>query len=582
MLMSQIKGRIWESIGWSVATFLAPFLSGLLLGIAMRYPRFGWVAWLSLVPMSAVLRWDHHCTELYAGAFCGGVAFHFLALDFIRTDVYGVMQTFWVVQAYLQAPYFVGAVWCARTLVLRQGLPIAVALPLAWVSMETVRRYSSAALIEFGLPLSQLGSTQIDQYRLIQVADILGVAGISWIVASWNGMFADVWFALRRPIARRRLAFSVALGGGTLIGAWIYGEWRMVTASPRPGPRVALMPYHVPKWSVAEVEELVRRQLEERSGLDRRGAGELASFPDLLVWSEDSYYGVDSLFVPTEAQSIPDTTSADPNSGRLVELTKSLGAAVAIGVVRSAPSLQAPLVYNSLVYYTPTHGYSGCYDKMHLAPGLEFQPRLGRFVSWLTGKRFLHPATVGNSTLEFGTRFPVFHLDSRSRSDGYRFASGICYDAWFPEFFRTYLAPQQGRSIPDFFVIIANEGDTAGAERSITPWLSLTACRFLAIETRRPVVRCCFGGLSAVIDSCGRILQIDGGTREVRKAIVADIPIDGRASFYAFIGYLFPIATTLATAVLVICSLRRADWVRSIRSVETVTRSCKAPVESGC
>jgi apolipoprotein N-acyltransferase len=557
-----------------VLALAAPLLSGLLLGVSCRWPGLSWLAWLALIPLAAALRSRVHRVELYAGAFLGGAAFHLLALDFMRADSFGMGDEVWLMMGYALVPFFLGAFWCGRILVQRGGLPAAVALPAAWVAMELARRHLLGVLVEFGFPFLQLGATQVDQTHLVQVVDLTGVYGLSWLVTAVSGAAADVahYWAAGRP---GRLAIPLTLAAGPLVLAYAYGAWRLAATVERPGPTVALMPGVLAASPVDDVAYRVHAQVEAARMADRGGAGRTPRFPDLLVWGEDALEaGVGNLCLVLAEEPTSPLTDRAAGSGAdsLGQLARRLQAALAVGLCRRAPESAAVRVYGSLAYFTPQGGYAGCYDKVRLGPGFEFQPRLGRLASSVLGREVFHPRSFGHGGLTFGERFPVFRLEADGGQAAYTFAGVICYDTWFPEVFRTYLNPRPGQPGPDFFVNLANETMTLGSPSGYAAQ-ALASARLRAIECRRAVVRCCADGHSVIIDSCGRVRAIRSGRDATKGVLVAGVPIDDRRSLLAAVGDLFALGVSAAIGsylvVLVVSRLLRGS--RSISSFRART-----------
>jgi len=533
-------------------------VSGLLLGVSFWRPDQGWLAWIALVPLAVLLRCPIYRTELYLGTFLGGVAFDHLGLDYFRTDGYGMASTLWVLMSYALAPFFVGAFWCARVLVRRAGLPAAVALPAAWVSMECVRWHLCALFFDFGFPFLLLGTTQVKQIQLIQIADLVGVSGVGWLVASVNGALADLGSAaICGPRWLRRLAAPLAWVGIPLISAWCYGTWRLGTTVNRPGPTVALMPGILPTGATDEIADEVYAQINAACHAGHSDGLTSAPYPDLVIWGEDAY-GSPFAALADDPGADPDERIEGSDALHLEKLARRLQAVVVLGVCRKLPRSEKPQLYNSSVCFAPDGGYSGSFDKLRLGPLLEFQPRIGRILSALSGRKILHPDTLGNGELTPGSRFPVFGVATGAGGPVRHFACSICYDLWFPEVFRNYFDPGLSRQVPDFFVNSANETMAQNSGSSAYAAAALAAARFRSIECRRALVRCCGDGASAVIDSSGSVLVIRGGSDQTKGIIVATVPLDERKSPYTTLGESFALALTFSVAVyLVVLAVRR-------------------------
>ena len=65
-------------------------------------------------------------------------------------------------------------------------LPALLIAPVFWVVLEFLRSY-----IFTGFPWSSIGYTQYKFLTMIQIADITGIYGVSFLVVAVNGALAD-------------------------------------------------------------------------------------------------------------------------------------------------------------------------------------------------------------------------------------------------------------------------------------------------------------------------------------------------------------------------------------------------------
>lgn len=146
----------------------------------------------------------------------------------------------------------------------RLGLPRSITLPVVWVAVEWARLLLASGHFD---PFA-LGYSQVRFSPLVQIADLTGVYGISFLVAAVNGLCADALFALKgaawRPrvvLRQRRVAIPAIAIAAAFAAAIAYGVFRLGAANETKGPRLALVP-----------------------------PGIVASFPpghaDLIVWPE--------------------------------------------------------------------------------------------------------------------------------------------------------------------------------------------------------------------------------------------------------------------------------------------------------
>jgi apolipoprotein N-acyltransferase len=172
---------------------------------------------------------------------------------------------------------------------------------------------------------------------------------------------------------------------------------------------------------------------------------------------------------------------------------------------------------------------------MHRVPFGEYVP-LRDTIPWLK-KLTPYPEDV-DYNLAAGEVATRFRLPVRGRA--YTFGVLICYEDSDAPLAREYVRPGAGPPV-DFLVNISNDG-----------WFMKTAehaehlavSRFRAVECRRALVRAVNMGVSAVVDSNGRVVRLPGDTwrssKGVEAVLTATVPVDTRMSLYAYAGDWLP------------------------------------------
>ena len=215
--------------------FVLSVLSGLLL--TGSFPDFGshWVAWVALIPLLFAVR------NLPAGSrfrlgLVAGLA-HYLTLTYwltIAMQTYGGLNVWASIGILcLLATYlalYIGAFSLALGLLARKPLQCLVAAPVLWVVLEFIRAKAIT-----GFPWELLGYSQYQALQIIQISDIFGVYGVSFLVAAVNTGLFLIWLAIRndnwqdRQIIRNE-TFVAGLYVILLpLAGLIYGHLRMET-----------------------------------------------------------------------------------------------------------------------------------------------------------------------------------------------------------------------------------------------------------------------------------------------------------------------------------------------------------------
>ncbi|MBX9788903.1 MAG: apolipoprotein N-acyltransferase [Pirellulales bacterium] len=496
--------------------FTAPIGSALLLALCFPPLEVSWLAWVALAPMAAVLARPRGTCELYLGAFLGGLSFHLLGLDWLRTSegglgIAGPHVAAWFWTGVFFAVAWLALVWLGRRFVAGSAWPMTLALPIVWVAWEYLRYHLWLLVSETRFPWLQLGTTQVAQLTGVQIADLTGVWGIGALVAMINGLVFDAWRACRSwrdGLSRHRLAVSAASSAVVLAAAGAYGTWRLGQSAGDLGPAICLMP-------ADSTPVGARPQTRPEQSVAPWSPESPNSV--LLLWSE----GVIDL---------------DSNEivRRLERFANERGVTLAVGCRRvDAAAVNRPS-FNSVAVFDARSGYQGCYDKVCLVPRREFVPWFDRYV--------LRKPAGGFSP---GTRYPTFTVPSSEGKSQCSFAATICYDSCFAPLYRRFMQSRESHWPPDFFVVSSCESVdlTFSVQRSI-----LAQARLRAIECRRAVVRNVDCGYSGIIDGCGRLVAAPPGVLLGEPTPLGPVPLDSRTSLYVYGGDWLPMA---AVAVLV-------------------------------
>lgn len=497
-------------------------LSGVLLTAA--FPKIGqdWLAWIALVPLLYAVK------DLTPGAgfrmgFISGLV-HFLSLLYWLVPVmrtYGYLPlVLSVAILFLLAAFlalFIALFSFAITAAGRKPVGCLIMIPLVWVALEYIRSF-----IFSGFPWEFLGYSQYNRLPLIQISDILGVYGLSALIAFVNGaiFITLLYFSKRRwqhtDITKRLAAGSVIalILGVTLTG--FYGHWRLKTIdnlmTSAPKTRISVIQGNIDqavKWDPAFQKETIEKY-------NRLSSSVLKQQPDLIVWPESAtpfYFLYD--IAPSEMvfegfrQSPSDYLIGSPSFVRTE------------GVVE---------YYNSAYLIVPEDKTMGKYDKTHLVPFGEYVP----FKKWLPflGKIV---AQVGDFRAgKIGRTLPW-----RNEQLGVQ----ICYEIVFPELSRAMA--NNGASL---LINITNDawfGKTSG------PYQHFSMTVFRAVENRRSLARSANTGISGFIDPAGRILA---STELLQEAVATQtVPLLKEKSVYTQIGDLFArVCLALALLIMVV------------------------------
>jgi apolipoprotein N-acyltransferase len=362
------------------------------------------------------------------------------------------------------------------------------AAPALWVSAEWVRGWFLS-----GFPWGLAGYSQYRQLPVIQVAELAGVYGVSFLIVAVNAALAGLAALGGRRALGGLLATLLLLGGALAFGAWtLTGRARGEAAAPT--VRVALVQPSIEqtlKWDPAYRAETLRIYTD----LTRRAARER---PEIVLWPETA---------------APIFLRRDP--ALLAEL-QALAAEAGVPLLVGSLDGDERGFYNS-AFLLEGQGIRATYDKIHLVPFGEYVPlvRLIGFVRrWA---EFISEFQPGRAAKVFGEVTPPFGVV-------------ICYEGIFPELFREFVAGGAR-----YMVNITNDawfGTTSG------PWQHLAMLPLRAVEHRVAIARAANTGVSAFIEPSGRIGKTLGLFE--RGILLERLPDSGGArTVYTRLGDLF-------------------------------------------
>jgi apolipoprotein N-acyltransferase len=201
------------------------FFSAGLLMLAFPKTDLGWAAWVGLIPLMSALDGKKPWAAFRSGYLCGvlffaGTFYWFfhIARWFSYIAVIGVVLLFLYLALYFGV-FALGYSFFSR----RKLFSKLFLLPSVWVVLEFIR-----ARLFTGFDWACLGHSQYKNLLLIQIADVTGVLGVSFLVVMVN-VFLKEWLAIRRVSgAGKPLVYSaltVALAGFLILG---YGTFHLL------------------------------------------------------------------------------------------------------------------------------------------------------------------------------------------------------------------------------------------------------------------------------------------------------------------------------------------------------------------
>ena len=484
-------------------------LSGVLLFLSfpsVGHPAFAWIALLPLLVTTA-----HASSALQAfrrGLLTGVV--HFVGTIYwiprVMEEFGGLSAALsWAVHLLLVAylalfpALFAVATWM---LYRRFGAAAILVAPAVWVTSELGRIY-----VFTGFPWELLGYSQASVLWVAQLASVVGVLGVSALVASVSSSLAYL------VLVGRRRAGGVMVGMVTLIVACLLfghlrvrsGRW-VEAGIPL---RVAAVQGNIAqddKWNPALREAILDKYL----ALTNQAADEGAR---LVVWPE---------------AATPFAFQTDARAERIRGLARERGIHLLLGTTDLTWD-DEPRYYNAAVLVDPQGETAGMYHKQHLVP-------FGEYVPMRDLLSFVSPLVENVGGFSAGDAPVTLMMDDQP------IGAVVCYEIIYPGLVRGLVT---GGS--RLLTTVTND---AWYGRTAAPYQHFQQATMRAIEQGRFLVRAANTGISGVIDPYGRVVAQTALFED--DVLTTDVRLIDAVTPYTRYGDLLAFACGLMTLALLL------------------------------
>ncbi len=466
-------------------------------------PLNAWpLAWGGLVPLFFALSRLTSRRAAFGLAYLAGLLFFISTLWWIGYVTVPGMLLLCVYLALFWGMF--GVVFLmSRHLVLWQRL---LFLPSVWVILEQIREHAFT-----GFGWSALAHTQALNTVVIQIADITGAAGVSFLIVAVNVLLAEAWTRLLNKVVFdvpfRRTACGVFFVVVIVVG---YGIFRVTEDRSIGTLKIGAVQGNATlteSWAPSMKPVVVERYLTlTRQVLDEK--------PDLVVWPETAF--------PQFYWEYPE----------LMEEVRGLVRESNVPLLFGTVTREENEYFNSAILLTPPDGHeSGRYSKQHLVVFGEYIP-FRREMPFLADIVPIDDFTAGRDKTVFllkgGMRFGVLicfedtvaRLSREAVLGGSQFLVNITNDAWFK--------------------------DSPGLRMQVYNAL------FRAVENRRSLLRVTNTGVSCLINpngSVGACIEDAQKKQVLIEGVMAPVvPLGTDISFYT----KFPQAFTFLCFLIIL------------------------------
>lgn len=482
-------------------------LSAVLLVLPFAIPNLWIFAWIGFVPLFMAVQGKSK-PKAFLLTYFSGVIF-WLGTIYWLTNV--TVAGYVVLSLYLALYFGIFGFFISFYSILNTRYSI-LFISAFWVVLEYLRGH-----LLTGFPWALLGYSQYKNLPIIQIADITGAYGVSFLVMMGNVLIYRVTgYGVRGKRERQKNLTAVFL----LLCVLVYGYYKIYFLSRIPYPvsrtpiKVSLIQPNIPqelKWNTAAKEDIIKKYF-------RMTQEALKDSPDLIIWPESAVQ--DYLVIEKEGYA---------NAGYLVDFTQEINKPLLLGMV----GLDSQNFYNSAVLFSQDGEIVQRYDKLHLVP-------FGEYIPLRAALPFLEVVVpIGDFTA--GREYVVFETSNALSGTGQKpetrnkFSVLICFEDVLPNLARNFVKKGAG-----FLVNITNDawfGDTP------EPYQHLAASVFRAVENRVSVVRAANTGVSCFISPQGDIYsKVSNGKKKntfVEGYISDTVYLSAGSSIYNKYGDVF-------------------------------------------
>ncbi|MDB6118923.1 MAG: Apolipoprotein N-acyltransferase [Verrucomicrobiaceae bacterium] len=477
--------------------------------------RLGWLAGLGF--MVPTLSWVRNSPRVFAGAIdsswagwgaeLGGVGTVAAMAGFMAL-YFGVWAVFMVKVARPRREVLLNGTWLQIS---AESLRCSALAAAFWVVMEWQR-----GIIITGFAWDGLGVALSHNLILVQIADIVGIAGTSFLPVLLSCVIFNTAcrvFLGWRGKQRFRLCLDTSAAVLVLALVAVYGIKKMAEKPETIPVKVACVQLNIPQavyWSGSHIAEMYQRYAELTRLYAENRQGTKEPPVDLVIWPEGA------LELAFNHEQHPDYINELLGLGDFALL-----AGCAVGDPVNKP------FYNSAAMFTHDFKHVQFYHKVHLVPFGEYLP-----FRWFPPMQMFLGGVIGGD-FNFGPSLEPLLL-ARPQV---QVIPLICFEDTVGDLARQFVRDQ-----PQFMANLTNDGwflDSAEMDQH------KAAAIFRCIELRRPMVRATNTGTTCFIDERGveisRLADPETGSTLIEGVLpgTINVPLHPVMTFYARYGDVF-------------------------------------------
>src|SRR3989338_8762903 len=517
------------------------FLSSSLL--ILTFPKFdiSSFAWMAFVPFFYVLINKGPVKAFFAGWTCGTLFFLGTIYWIINTMInYGHISVAVSLMILLVFSVYLGLffglfAYIVSYIEIKLSLLAWVLAPFVWVCTELLRTH-----LFTGFPWVLLGYSQYRSLNLIQVADVTGVYGISFIIVAVNSC---IFLILSKMKFKKRSVGDFFSSDKIVISYLILVVLMLICFFNYGKKQIEEFYYHSSTTEKTIKNKLViaviQGNIEQDKKWDRNYQEETIKRYQKLTDKAIKGGNVDLVIWPETA-----TPFYLQSEGIYLDYLLNYLREKKVYLLTGSPAYDNTQKYetesfNSAFLLSPDFKILKRYDKIHLVPFGEFIP----FERIL--KINLFRDIIGDiGSFTSGREETVF-----SFSKG-KFGTVICFEIIFPELVRRFI-----KKGGEFMVTITND---ALFGKSAAPYQHFAMTVFRAVENKVYIARAANTGISGFINPVGEIICSSGVF--VEGYLKNDIYLMENKTIYTLYGDIFAwICVLVLAASVIVVKMKKKD-----------------------
>ena len=495
---------------------LLSLLSGILL--ILSFPNFDleFLAWFALVPLLYSIDGKGLVHSFKLGFLTGIISFlGILYWIIVAVHTYGnvplILSGLTLLLLVVYLSLFIGVfTFLTRLIQIRLRIQTILFAPILWAALEYLRSF-----LLTGFPWANLGYSQYLNLPFIQMVDMTGVYGLSFVIVLVN---ATLFWVLHQWSKKTFPFKEVITTAIILLGFLIYGYMKMEVIHRQmiqnPPLKIGLVQGNIDQ-SIKWDESFQKETLKIYDKLSLRVSEEK---PDLIIWPETA--------TPFFFQ---DAKEYQP---LVLDVPKKTNAFLLFGTPSYKIQKGKVNHYNSAYLLTPSGELIGKYDKIHLVPFGEYVPMQDLLF-------FLGSLGEGIGDFKSGKEIYNFSIPQG------QFGVLICFEIIFPDLCRRFV-----KKGANFLVTMTND---AWFGKTSAPYQHFSMATFRAVENRVFVARAANTGITGFIDPRGKILKQGGIFTE--EAMNGIIRLSKDKTFYTLYGDVFAWCCSAFSIFLLACTL---------------------------